>query len=120
MTPQSDSSELLTIDQALLKRFHDEVKSKSPHMEKGSTGSRIINATPLVDLTEALLECGRSKYGIDLPHGSSRVYGKFDSEIFGGSVKVRPAIEIIEQAIASGRLRRGQTIFEATSGNFGI
>ena len=108
------------VDEALLKRFNDEIKSKSPHATQGSTGTRIINATPLVDLTETLLECGRSKYGMELPHGNSRIFGKFDSEIIGGSVKVRPAIEIIEQAIATGKLKRGQTIFEATSGNFGI
>ncbi len=103
-----------------MKRFRDEIKSKSPHAAQGSTGPRIINPTPLVDLTETLLECGRGKYGMELPHGNSRIFGKFDSEIIGGSVKVRPAIEIIEQAIATGELKHGQTIFEATSGNFGI
>ena len=120
MTPSPDSTTTLMVDEALLKRFNDEIKSKSPHATQGSTGTRIINATPLVDLTETLLECGRSKYGMELPHGNSRIFGKFDSEIIGGSVKVRPAIEIIEQAIATGKLKRGQTIFEATSGNFGI
>src|SRR5215467_15180399 len=120
MTPSSDSAGLVTIDQALLKRFHDEIRSKSPYIAQQSTGPRVVNPTPLVDLTDALIECARNKYGIELQRGNSRVYGKFDSEIFGGSVKVRPAVEIIEQAIGTGKLRRGQTIFEATSGNFGI
>src|SRR5712692_10144031 len=121
MTPSPDFTTTITVDEALLKRFHDEIKSKSPHAAaQGSTGPRIINPTPLVDLTETLLEFGRSKYGMELPHGNSRIFGKFDSEIIGGSVKVRPAIEIIEHAIATGKLKRGQTIFEATSGNFGI
>ena len=103
-----------------MKRFHDEIRSKSPYIAQQSTGPRVVNPTPLVDLTDALIECARNKYGIELQRGNSRVYGKFDSEIFGGSVKVRPAVEIIEQAIGTGKLRRGQTIFEATSGNFGI
>src|SRR5260370_2364860 len=49
-----------------------------------------------------------------------RVFGKLDSQIFGGSVKVRPAVEIIRDAIITGKLRSGQNIFEATSGNFGL
>jgi cysteine synthase/rhodanese-related sulfurtransferase len=70
-------------------------------------------------MTNLLVECAWREFGFDLPK-ETKVFGKFDSEIFGGSVKVRPAAYIIEDAIASGRLRNGQTIFEATSGNFGI
>ena len=33
---------------------------------------------------------------------------------------MRPAVQIIHDAIRSGRLKRGQIVFEATSGNFGI
>src|SRR5262245_5850446 len=119
MAPPTDSVGVLTIDQGLLKKFNDEIKSKSPYVQL-SNGPRVVNPTPLVDLTDALLECARNQYGIELQHGNSKIYGKFDSEIFGGSVKVRPAIEIIGQAIATGKLRHDQTIFEATSGNFGI
>ncbi|MDG6994196.1 MAG: pyridoxal-phosphate dependent enzyme, partial [Nitrososphaerota archaeon] len=36
------------------------------------------------------------------------------------SCKVRPAVAILHDAIASGRLTKGQTVFEATSGNFGL
>jgi cysteine synthase len=49
-----------------------------------------------------------------------RVFGKFDSNLLAGSIKVRPAVNIVHDAIATGKLRRGQAIFEATSGNFGI
>lgn len=38
----------------------------------------------------------------------------------GGSVKDRPALRMIEDAEREGRLRPGQTILEATSGNTGI
>ncbi len=80
----------------------------------------VANPTPLVDLTDALAECARVEYGISIDPKSVRVFGKMDSQIFGGSVKVRPAVEIIREAIATGKLRSGQTIFEATSGNFGL
>lgn len=38
----------------------------------------------------------------------------------GGSVKDRPAVSMIEAGLASGLLRRGKTIIDATSGNTGI
>src|SRR5207247_6820959 len=59
-------------------------------------------------------------YGLSLPTETARVFAKFDSQIFGGSVKGRPAVEILRNAISTGKLRTGQTIFEATSGNFGL
>lgn len=38
----------------------------------------------------------------------------------GGSVKDRPALRIIQEAIEDGRLQPGRTILDATSGNTGI
>jgi len=38
----------------------------------------------------------------------------------GGSVKDRPALSIVRDALASGALGRGQTLLDATSGNTGI
>src|SRR5215467_8806766 len=38
----------------------------------------------------------------------------------GGSVKDRPALSMIQEGIASGKLRPGKTIIDATSGNTGI
>jgi S-sulfo-L-cysteine synthase (O-acetyl-L-serine-dependent) len=38
----------------------------------------------------------------------------------GGSVKDRPALSMIQAALASGALRAGKTIIDATSGNTGI
>ena len=37
-----------------------------------------------------------------------------------GSIKIRPAIHIMHDAIKTGKLKSNQTIIEATSGNFGI
>src|SRR5467141_972784 len=107
-------------DETLLKRFLSEIKSKVPHVVERDGGKTFINPTPLEDLTEPLIECARVEYGLEIPAKNIKILGKFDSKIIGGSVKVRPAVEIIEDAVVSGKLRTGQTVFEATSGNFGI
>ncbi len=109
-----------SIDETLLNRFLSEIKSRVPYVLEREGSETFVNPTPLEDLTEPLIECARIEYGIAIPSKSIKVFGKFDSKITGGSVKVRPAVEIIEEAITSGKLRTGQTVFEATSGNFGI
>lgn len=48
------------------------------------------------------------------------VYVKFEAFNPGGSVKDRLALNIIEAAEREGRLKPGQTVVEATSGNTGI
>lgn len=48
------------------------------------------------------------------------VYVKFEAFNPAGSVKDRLALSIIESAEADGRLKPGQTVVEATSGNTGI
>src|SRR5438309_2592206 len=108
------------VDEALLRRFRSEIASKVPHIVEKEGSKSFVNPTPLEDVTVPLIECARVEYGLEIPAKSSRIFGKFDSKITGGSVKVRPAVEIVEDAIASGKLRTGQTVFEATSGNFGI
>ncbi|MBO0888592.1 pyridoxal-phosphate dependent enzyme, partial [Candidatus Bathyarchaeota archaeon] len=104
------------IDSDLLRRFDEEIWSRTPHLE----ADRVTNPTPSVDITEALAECARAEYGLNIGKGTSRVFAKLDSQLYGGSVKVRPAVEIVRDAIATGKLRTGQKIFEATSGNFGL
>lgn len=108
------------VDTALLGRFEQEVWDKIPHVEEGQGGPRVVNATPLVDLTEDLIECAKSVYKTDLGGKDLRVYGKFDSALLSGSIKVRAAVHIIHDAITSGKLRGDQAVIEATSGNFGI
>src|SRR5205814_8373306 len=108
------------VDEARLKRFRSEIKRKGPAVFAKNGKKTIVNPTPLDDLPAPLIECARVEYGLEVVAQSIKGFGKFDSKIPGGSVKVRPAIEIIEDAIASGKLRTGQTVFEATSGNFGI
>ena len=106
------------IDGILLEHFEREIWSKVPHLEKPE--AKVVNATPLVDITEDLRECARKEYGLNLADLDLQVFGKFDSNLLAGSIKVRPAVHIVHDAITTGKLRRGQTIFEATSGNFGI
>ena len=107
------------IDSSLLEQFEREIWSKVPHLEKPDDGN-VVNTTPLSDITEDLRECARIQYGLNLADLDLRVFGKFDSNLLAGSIKVRPAVHIIHDAIVTGKLRSGQTIFEATSGNFGI
>jgi cysteine synthase A len=105
---------------SLLEHFEQEVWSKIPHLEEKPGESKVVNPTPLIDITEDLKQCARIEYGLDLTDKDLRVFGKFDSNLLAGSIKVRPAVRIIYDAIASGKLKGGQTIIEATSGNFGI
>ena len=104
------------VDKALLEKFEQEIWSKIPHLE----GDKIVNATPLIDLTNDLKECAKSIYKINLDEKDLKVYGKFDSTLLSGSIKVRAATHIIHNAITSGNLKGNQTVIEATSGNFGI
>lgn len=107
-------------DSELLERFERDIGSKVPHTERQEDGrTKIVGATPLVDLTADLQECARRIYNSELGPGT-RVMGKLDSTLLAGSIKVRPAVHIIRDAITSGRLKSGQTVIEATSGNFGI
>ena len=67
-----------------------------------------IGRTPLVRL---------SRIGAGLP---GQVWAKLESQNPGGSVKDRPGLWMVLEAEASGRLRPGMTILDATSGNTGI
>lgn len=110
----------LNRDTELLRRFSSEIRGKVPHWDYASGTPTIINPTPLVNVTGVLIDCARTEFNLQLPTEGVKVLAKMDSRIFGGSVKVRPAVRIIEDAIAAGRLKRGQVVFEATSGNFGL
>lgn len=53
-------------------------------------------------------------------NGACELLGKLESQNPGGSVKDRPALAMVLDAEASGRLSAGSTLVEATSGNTGI
>lgn len=67
-----------------------------------------IGKTPLVRF---------NRIGIDLP---CEIYGKCEFLNPGGSVKDRIALKMVEEAEKSGRIKPGDTLIEATSGNTGI
>jgi cysteine synthase A len=69
-----------------------------------------IGNTPMKELTNAKAALGFS----------GNVYAKIESANAGGSIKDRVALEMIMQAQESGKLRKGGTIVEGTSGNTGI
>src|ERR1700681_665687 len=55
------------------------------------------------------------------PHyPNAEFYGKAEWFNPGGSVKDRPALEMVREAERTGKLKPGQTILDATSGNTGI
>jgi cysteine synthase B len=67
-----------------------------------------IGSTPLVELNHLN---GNSKV---------RIFGKLEGNNPGGSIKDRPAYYMLKKAEESGKLIRGKTILEPTSGNTGI
>ncbi|MBX3230242.1 MAG: cysteine synthase family protein [Labilithrix sp.] len=48
------------------------------------------------------------------------VYAKLEFENPGGSVKDRAALRMIQDALADGRLTKGKTLIDSTSGNTGV
>jgi cysteine synthase B len=85
-------------------------------VEAGASAEKIgqslldcIGNTPLLRL---------ERVGRNYPN--AEFYGKAEWMNPGGSVKDRPALEMIRDAERTGKLRPGQTIMDATSGNTGI
>ncbi|NLD37198.1 MAG: cysteine--tRNA ligase [Desulfatiglans sp.] len=54
------------------------------------------------------------------PNKNVKILAKLESFNPGGSIKDRPALQMIEDAEKSGELTKNKTILEATSGNTGI
>lgn len=106
-----------TVDSSLMTQFKDTIESRVPNV---LPDGRLSNPTPLLDITDAVISAGKDEYGLDMGSRKIKVYGKFEDGILGGSVKTRPAVQIVREAIASGALTRDKVVFEATSGNFGV
>ncbi|MBD0300165.1 MAG: hypothetical protein ICV82_07920, partial [Nitrososphaera sp.] len=54
------------IDISLLEHFEREIWNKIPHLEEKSGEAKIVNPTPLIDITQDLKECAKVEYGLDL------------------------------------------------------
>ena len=96
------------VDNALLEKFEKEVLSQVPHREEKDGKVEIVNATPLIDLTDDLKECAKTVYDVDISDKDFKIYGKFDGTLLTGSIKVRPAINIIHDAITTVRSKLEQ------------
>ena len=75
----------------------------------GQSVLELIGNTPLLRL---------ARIGNEFPN--AEFYAKAEWCNPGGSVKDRPALSMIQAGLASGALRPGKTIIDATSGNTGI
>lgn len=72
--------------------------------------SELVGKTPVLELTNI-----EKEYGLD-----ARIFAKIEFFNPSGSAKDRAALEMINDAVESGRLKPGGTIIEPTSGNTGI
>ncbi len=84
------------------------IADPGPPMEVADSLIELIGRTPMVRL---------DRIGRDLP---CHLLAKLEYFNPGGSVKDRPALEMLNAAEAEGLLRRGSTIVEPTSGNTGV
>src|SRR6059036_944225 len=71
---------------------------------------QLVGNTPLIEIQ-------RTRDGVA---PAVRILGKLEGFNPGGSVKDRPALKMIEDGLARGRLVPGKTILDSTSGNTGI
>lgn len=68
----------------------------------------LVGNTPLVELTKLN------------PNPNVKIYGKLEGNNPAGSVKDRPALNMIRSAVERGDIKQGMKLIEATSGNTGI
>ena len=68
----------------------------------------LVGQTPMVELRKLN------------PHKQVRIFAKLEGNNPGGSVKDRPALNMIRSALERGDIKAGDRLIEATSGNTGI
>jgi cysteine synthase B len=68
----------------------------------------LVGNTPMVEITKLN------------PNPKVKMYGKLEGHNPGGSVKDRPALNMIRSALERGEIKAGTKLIEATSGNTGI
>ncbi len=75
------------VDTELLTRFDSEVLARIPHL----AGGKVADPTPLVEVTDAVLECAKTEYGLDLSPEGVRVFAKMDSKLAGAPPRSGPS-----------------------------
>jgi cysteine synthase B len=68
----------------------------------------LVGNTPMVEITQLN------------PNPNVKIYAKLEGNNPGGSVKDRPALNMIRSALERGEIQPGSKLIEATSGNTGI
>lgn len=76
--------------------------------EKIFQTAKLVGKTPLFEIKNVFQKAG------------IRLFAKLEWQQIGGSIKSRPAFNIIKNAVRSGQLGQGQHLLDATSGNTGI
>lgn len=76
--------------------------------EKTLQVGQLVGKTPLYEIRNLFRKPG------------VRIFAKLEWQQLGGSVKSRPAFNIIKNALRDGQLGQGQHLLDATSGNTGI
>ncbi|MDK7050114.1 cysteine synthase A [Aerococcus sanguinicola] len=72
------------------------------------------------DITDLVGNTPLFKLNHIVPEGAADVYLKLESFNIGGSIKTRTALNLIRDAEDKGRLKAGDTIVEASTGNTGV
>ena len=75
------------------------------------------------DLNGGIISCVGNTPLIELGNikvGNFRLFAKLEGMNPGGSIKDRPALQIIQDGISCGRINESTTVVEGTSGNMGI
>jgi cysteine synthase A len=97
---------------ALIDRNKPSVQNRNPEHEMNIASSveSLIGSTPLIELARIQKRCGLK----------ARILAKAEFLNPGGSIKDRVALSMIDTAEKEGKLSKGSTIIESTSGNTGI
>ena len=86
------------------------LRETTTNLPAGRSLESLVGNTPLLDLSQLIENASRDV----------RLYAKAEWLNPGGSVKDRPALNIIREAEKRGDLREGITLLDSTSGNMGI
>jgi cysteine synthase B len=100
---------MATVNPIAASKDASSVGAEKAHGRRGQSVLELIGNTPLLRLL---------RVGGEFPN--VEFYAKAEWCNPGGSVKDRPALSMIQAGLASGALRPGKTIIDATSGNTGI